>query len=289
MGPFGITQVDVPAALNAYMSGQDRRTQQMQRLRAEEKERIAAENADKTSMAYAKLFAPKGGGQASGGVASAYPTAEATPSPQMGQPAMEPAPQAAPMDDPLFDPQARQEFLSTIATIDGPQALELRGKFMQMDEQQRKQTQDSMKVLGNASLALRRIPPQERAQELQRIAPMLIQLGVDDDMLANADLSDRGLEMVVNQSRDIEKVIDSVTPTVMPVSGVGLFPVTPGSPFPSFDGGSNAAQVNLPRPASAAERDALPEGAQYIAPDGSIMQKGGGGGQSAASGFSEWY
>jgi len=125
---------------------------------------------------------------------------------------------------------------------------------------------------------------------LQQIAPRLIQLGVDDDMLANADLSDRGLEIVVNQSRDIENVIKSVTPSVVPVSGMGLYPVTPGSPFPDFGNGgaAPAAQVNLPRPTSAAERDALPEGSQYIAPDGSVMQKGGGG-SAPASGFPGWY
>jgi hypothetical protein len=283
MGPFGITQVDVPAALNAYMSGQDRRTMQMQRLRAEEKERLAAENADKTSMAYAKLFAPKGGGQASGGVASAYPTAEATPPPQMGQPAMEPAPQAAPMDDPLFDPQARQEFLSTIATIDGPQALELRSKFMQMDKDRLEAVVKTSEQVAKVALGLSQVPEAQRAAEVQRLLPALRQMGLDDEILATPDLSDRGLSLVINQARDVENIYKSLTPGVVPVPGVGLFPSPVQTPF-----GNNTPQ-NLPRPASAAERDALPEGAQYIAPDGSIMQKGGGGGQSAASGFSEWY
>ena len=53
-------------------------------------------------------------------------------------------------------------------------------------------------------------------------------------------------------------------------------------------GDRQSAQVNLPRPQSAAERDALPPGAEYIAPDGSIMRKGGGG-APPASGFPDWY
>ncbi len=282
MGPFGITQVDVPAALNAYMSGQDRRTMQMQRLRQEEKERIAAENADKTSMAYAKLFAPKGGGQASGGVASAYPTAGAAPSP-MGQPMEAPAAQPMSQDDPLFDPQARQEFLSTIATIDGPQALELRGKFATMDKERLDAVAKNNEQIAKVALGLSQVPEAQRGAEVQRLLPALRQMGLDDEILANPDYSDAGLSLVINQARDVENIYKSLTPGVVPVPGVGLFPSPVQTPF--GNAGSPAAPT-----VGAVEDGFVYVGGDPASKDSWVKSKDqGGGGAAPASGFSEWY
>ena len=81
------------------------------------------------------------------------------------------------------------------------------------------------------------VTPDQRTAELQRMVPMLRSLGIDEQMLAQVDLSDRGLENIVNQSRDIENVIKGRTPDVQAVPGVGLYSVTPGSPHPDFSAG----------------------------------------------------
>jgi len=63
---------------------------------------------------------------------------------------------------------------------------------------------------------------------------------------------------------------------LIPVAGVGLFNAA------DFAG---QKPESLPMPKSAAERDALPNGTRYIAPNGSVMTKGGGGVSNGTGGF----
>lgn len=74
-------------------------------------------------------------------------------------------------------------------------------------------------------------------------------------------------------------VFEGIEPVAVPDGGqvygfTNRGPVAPGqlpSPIPGLQQGGDG----LPRPSSAAERDALPPGTRYIAPDGSVKIKGG--------------
>ncbi|MES2782583.1 MAG: hypothetical protein V4657_07295 [Pseudomonadota bacterium] len=195
------------------------------------------------------------------------------------------APAAQPMsqDDPLFDPQARQEFLSTIATIDGPQALELRGKFATMDKERLDAVAKNNEQIAKVALGLSQVPEAQRGAEVQRLLPALRQMGLDDEILANPDYSDAGLSLVINQARDVENIYKSLTPGVVPVPGVGLFPSPVQTPF--GNAGSPAAPT-----VGAVEDGFVYVGGDPASKDSWVKSKDqGGGGAAPASGFSEWY
>lgn len=232
-GPYGIVQVDVPGAINAYRVGQQDRINQLkvQREQAAYERQMKVQEAITRRLsgagAVVDSYGPKGGDQSSGGAAVA------TPAPPPATAATPPAKAPA---NPLFDPASQQALLSELTTIDAGAAIEMAQTFSQLNEGQSKRIKDVYKTIGNAALHLRNLPPQERASELRRIAPSLLDMGVPQDKIAGFDLSDRSLEYLANQVRDVEAIIDQTAPKVMPLQPGGTIgEYTPASPFPTFE------------------------------------------------------
>jgi hypothetical protein len=236
--PYNITEVDVPGVLAAYEGQQDRR---LQRLAAQQQMRqvdAQIEREGKTADAWGR-FLQGPGGAAPSGVGAAYATEapDASPDASAGQDY-----------DPWTDDAAQAELVGSLATIDPKQAMELRQSFLQHSKEQREETAANWGTLASAFFELRQLPPDQRAGVLQRMTPQLRALGVPPEMIAQADLSDQGLEWGINQARDIETVIKGVLPTTQSVPGVGLYPVTPASPYPDFSNGGARADATIGAP-----------------------------------------
>lgn len=267
--PYGITEVDVPGLLAGYEATQDRRVARLaQAAQARELDaKIAREKA--TTEAWGKFLGPQGGG-----VAGAYSQPE--------QPAED--------YDPWDDDEAQNELISSLAQVDPKQAMEVRNYLRSHTKEEREQAAEAQKMIGNAAFQLRQLPPDQRPAALAQLVPMLRSLGADEAMIRQIDLSDQGLEFAVGQARDLEKLITGVTPDVQSVPGVGLFPVTPGSPYPDFSNGGArpAAEVGageMPRVSTPQEAMRLPPGSQFMLPDGRIGTVPGGASGNAGGGF----
>ena len=99
-------------------------------------------------------------------------------------------------------------------------------------------------------------------------------------------MSVRGLEWGVDQARDIEKLITGRTPDVQSVPGVGLFPVTPGSPFPDFGNGGARPEAQIGTPAITDGATATnPETGEKIIYRNGQWEPAGGASGNAGGGF----
>jgi hypothetical protein len=231
--PYGITEVDVGGALAMYTGAKDRRLQHMRLARQDRREETEFKRKEALLALMGKLRAP------GGGMASAYDTAPPSPTepvtasptaagPAGGPPAPAPSPTAAP-PAPTAAPQpvpqswmdANRDLIGQMAAIDAPTAFSMVQTFRQLDEGQIKETQTRNQALAVAAHHLSQIPEAERQAEFQRLAPGLLRIGIPQEMLAQADLSDRGLQWQVAQGRDIEKIIESSRPDLIAVEPGG--------------------------------------------------------------------
>jgi hypothetical protein len=278
--PYGITQVDVPGLLNAYMTGQDRR---MSRALQAEQLREAQVKLDQQTQAAKALKdfytpqAPTGGVQ---GAADAYSAPSSAPDASVSPPAL-PAP------NPQDDPQRQQQLIASLAGTMAPKdVIDLQNAFSTHNEAQKKAAAEQWNQIGATALEIRNTPPDQRLAAFDQQTPMLQSLGVQPQVLQQvrsqiaSGNSDQYLEGLVNHVRDIEKVISGITPTVLPVAGVGAYPVTPGSPFRNFSEGGAAPSAtvgaNLPQVNSPEDAAKLAPGTQFRLPDGRIGTVPGG-------------
>lgn len=272
--PYGITEVDVPGLLGVYQGAQDRRYQRMLEARRMAMEDRQIEREGKMADAWDKFLTPKGGVE---GAAQSYDASGAPP----------PAASPAQDFDPWTDEAAQNELIGSLGHIDPKQAMELRSAFSKMGKEQREAAGEAWGMIANTAFQLRQMPPDARAAEFQRLTPMLEQMGLGE-YLGQVDLSDQGLETIVNQGRDIEAVIKGRTPTVESVPGVGLYPVTPGSAYPDFGNGGARASAGIGQPVTVQEGATATNpttGQQIIFRGGQWVPATGGSGGNAAGGF----
>lgn len=258
--PYGIEQVDVPAAIGAFRQGQHDRISRMEAVRAEEKARRDQEREDRITATFARFTQPNNpassnpavqayakGGDPSSVSSPATPTA--TPALAGGDtssrasvtaPALQPQAQAPNL---FNDPNAQQALISQLSVIDAPTAMEYASKFSQLGSEQRLRLNQNMKFLASEALNLRKLQPGERAAALQSHIPRLKAMGVGDDMISQLKLDDDSLEGMVNYARDMEAIIDQTAPKPMALTqGGSIGEYTPPSPFPAF-GGQGGAPV----------------------------------------------
>ena len=281
--PYGMTEVDVPGILAGYENLQDRRVQRMMAERQMQMQDRQLEQQDRAAAAWAKFN--QGRQAASGGVsgaAGAYETPRGAQTP--AQPAQQP--QAAEYD-PWDDPAAQQELLASLSgAIPMSEVMQIRQAFKTHSKEQREEAAANWDQLARAFFNLRQIPAAERPAAFQQMLPMLRALEIPDEMLVQPDLSDRGLEWGVDQARDIEKLITGRTPDVQSVPGVGLFPVTPGSPFPDFGNGGARPEAQIGTPAITDGATATnPETGEKIIYRNGQWEPAGGASGNAGGGF----
>lgn len=281
MNPYGITQVDIPGILNVYESAKSNRLREMMAQRQMTREDREEERRVKRESIMSRIYQqPGGGGQAStapsptGGGFEARTNEEPMPAPS-GAPAQLVNPtQLPPRTDGLrINPQALEELYA----LDPEEAMKVQTAVYNFDKTRLEGLRKNGEQIQTVAYHLSQIPPEQRQAELQAALPVLQQMGIDPSMLANADLSDAGLQRYMNFGRSIEKLIseDQAKYMVVPEGGTLVNTRDPEA-LSRFQGGQPpASQAGPARPQSRADYEALPPGSQYIAPDGSVRTKGG--------------
>jgi hypothetical protein len=187
--------------------------------------------------------------------------------------------------------------------------FDLAGSLGKLDESQRKQALQEAQILGQTAARLKSIPLEARGPALQRLAPMLRSAGFGEDELAAADLSDEGLDSYVQMGEAVSASLvkprnPAEDPTfIRELEAMGIDPRSPQAreifenryrpPNPQIvtvDGVPNLVNGDggardLPRVSTPEERDRLPPGAEYIAPDGTVKRKGGAAPTTAPANF----
>lgn len=100
-----------------------------------------------------------------------------------------------------------QDALRRLYQTDPETAIEVQKVVYSANKQQADAFKQSGEVMASAAYRLKQVPPEQRAAELQAIAPQLQALGIDPRMLAQADLSDAGLDRYMTIGRDISELI----------------------------------------------------------------------------------
>jgi hypothetical protein len=232
MGPFGIEQVDVGRALQFYGAGRDMRAGEL-RAEKERKEADAkAEREGKLADVYRRAMAPTELAR-SGSVAGAVTSSAASP---------------RQFENPLMRPDVRERLVGEIGSIDPQQVPELFEMFGKLDDAQLDRAKKVYGLGSAIAFELRNAPAEQREairqQRIQQLASTIPQFA---EILQNAQLDDRSLEALVNQGRDIEKIIDSALPKTMAIPEGGTIYEAPArSPYRQ-----PSAQPSIPQEAIA--------------------------------------
>lgn len=287
---------------------------------ADRKARADAEREQQISGVMGQLF-PSGQAGASGGVAGQY----ASPNPQASKPtfdqafggevpdklasggelpAMEtPAPQ--PMQRPAqTSGQLNMDAFARLSGLDPERAGQVITAIKGANEVRLKQMEAKNTAFGAAAASLAKIPAQQREQFLREtLMPYLVNAGWSEQEIAGRPLTDQALSAYQNQAMMMDQIVDNElanrqfmegkTLSVAPGGSVALVRpnvdsagnVTGNSAEYIIGGDNSAPGEGMPSPKSAEDFNALPPGTKFIAPDGSVRQKPGGGGSDAPGGF----
>lgn len=227
MNPYNITQVDVPGLLSIYQNAQQARAQQM----LAKKQQDAAEKQADRDQRFGEILAKNVGGVGGAfGGQQPQPTGGASAATQaFGQPPAQPA-EAPPTVQHRPNLRLSPETMAELIAVDADEAFKVFQAFGQMDEAQHKQSQRVNDTLGRAAQYLLSVPEEggQRAAEIQRIAPELMRQGISEEQLAGFQPTDRNLEFLIAQSRDIEALRKEAMPDIRPLeAGAGMYDFSP--------------------------------------------------------------
>jgi hypothetical protein len=221
MNPYGIQQVDVPGLLSVYQGARQARAQEM----LAKKQQEAAEKQADRDQRFGEILAKSMGGVggAFGGQQAQPGGGAATAAQAFGQPSA--APQ---MQQPRNNFRLSPETMSQLIAVDVDEAAKVFEAFSKMDQAQHEASQRVNDTLGRAAQHLLTIPEAERQAEIQRIAPILMEQGIDEAMISQFAPTERNLQFLIAQSRDIEKLREEFLPKLVPLeAGAGLYDVSP--------------------------------------------------------------
>lgn len=211
------------------------------------------------------------------------------------------APETAPQAPPQMPVQApsRQpnpDVLAQLILLDPETGQQVVSALKSMDEMDLKRSEARNNFMGAAArYVMQGATAEERLERFQIATPALLDAGYTAEELdgIDNDLSDARLQFYMATAIDYDKLIDNELAErqfnagkTVPVPGGGSVAlVKPDGSAEWIIGGSDGGDSNLPRPQSKAEVDALPPGARFIAPDGTIRAKPGGPTPQASGGF----
>jgi hypothetical protein len=211
-----------------------------------------------------------------------------------------PAPLTAPLVAPASPApgnftQPDPNILAKLVALDPETGGKIVAALKNLSEMDLKQHQQGNDIFGAAAHWLEQFPPQERAQRLQIVAPQLLASGVTQEQIAGADLSDHGLRGYQAIAIDYDKMIDNELAerkfqagdnvAVAPGGNVANIKPDGSARYVVAQPGVGGTSPGPARPASKADYDALPPGAEFIAPDGTHRYKPGGPTQPASGNF----
>ena len=154
-------------------------------------------------------------------------------------------------------------------------------------DNQRQQIAKQVDFVGNAALAVSRLPPEQRPAAWDSYIQQGVAAGFTDLAQYQGRYSDEALNGALAQAGMIKQFIDMNEPKyqVVPEGGALVNTNDPAAVQSYVNGMAPQASPGgaVAAPASKAEFDALPPGTQYRAPDGSMRIKGGGAGNGTGN------
>lgn len=222
-----IQGIDGSVLLNALRAGKEDRWTDQQRALEMKTKTAALERQNQINATLQGLFAPSSGG--TGGVAGMFsaPPASAAPPPaapttlesafdaQFTPDKAAPPPAASTTPPPAMPaPQTGAPGLNGAAfgklmMLDPELAGKIGDALKTVSDIDLKRTQDKNDKLGLAAHWLLKYPPDQRKGLLATVAPQLLAAGWTEAEIANADLSDNGLNGYQGMAIDFDKMIDN--------------------------------------------------------------------------------
>ena len=98
-------------------------------------------------------------------------------------------------------------------------------QLAQMDEQQKAQALERNNTLARAAMSVRQVPYEQRKQVLMQQAPVLSQMGIDTEMLAQFDPTDEAIDGIMFQIMELDQLLKAQAPVTLS-PGAALY--TPG-------------------------------------------------------------
>lgn len=150
-----------------------------------------------------------------------------------------------------------------------------------LDASQKKMMADQTAYTGQAALRISQLPPEQQPVAWDQAIEQGVQAGYTGLADYRGKFSPEALKGAIDNAGLVEKFISLAEPKYMAVPNeAGLVNVRDPNAIRQFQA-ERTTQVAAP--ASKADYDALPPGAEYRAPDGSIKRKGGGGSNATGS------
>jgi hypothetical protein len=101
-----------------------------------------------------------------------------------------------------------QDALRDLYRLDPESAAKVQQSVFNAGQAQFKSMRQAGETFASMAFHLRKLPVEQRAAELEAMAPTLLGMGVTPDMLQTADLSDNGLDRNIAIGRSIASLID---------------------------------------------------------------------------------
>lgn len=186
--------------------------------------------------------------------------------------------------------QRRRELIPLAARGDENSLLELWGvdpdTAMKLDDNSKKKAVDGIKYISGAAFQIVQLPPEQRPAAWDAYIDQAV--GQYPGLAQyKGKYSPEALNSIVSQAGQMPEFQKFQQPRYVPVGEQGLQPLQYGKPMAGGPMVNSSTQQKAPAaPATKADYDKLPAGAQYTAPDGSIRTKPGGASSNTGGGFS---
>lgn len=178
--------------------------------------------------------------------------------------------------DPAIKAQARQRLAYTNSEL-----------YMKLDENQRKAVDEQMKPIGQLAFNLLQLPDDQIGPATDNALANMQAQGFDTSGFKRTGNPRQDLLTVLATTGQLDEWEKFSQPRYVPVGEQGLQGLQYGKPMAGGPMVNSSTQQKAPAaPATKADYDKLPAGAQYTAPDGSIRTKPGGASSNASGGFS---
>jgi hypothetical protein len=177
--------------------------------------------------------------------------------------------------DPAIKAQARQRLAYTNSEL-----------YMKLDENQRKDVGEQMKSIGQLAFNLLQLPDDQIGPATDNALANMQTQGFDTSGFKRTGNPRQDLLTVLATTGQLDEWEKFSQPRYVPVGEQGLQGLQYGKPMAGGPMVNSSTQQKAPAaPATKADYDKLPAGAQYTAPDGSIRTKPGGASSNASGGF----
>lgn len=198
------SRVDIPGVLAAATNQRQARMAQLLQQRQIEREDKEIERQDRIRSETAAVFSPQAkGGDPASPAAGGPPSTLVDPS------------QLPPRTDGL---SINRDALTRLYQDDPATAMQVQNMIYSADKAHFEQVARTGETMAQVAFHMKQVAPDQRQAELQAWMPELTRLGLHPEDIAQADLSDNGLDRYLSLGQDLKDLVAASAPKPMGVS-----------------------------------------------------------------------